>query len=76
MHMNDDIFVYRVKLPAKHREAVMTCCGGYTVYIDIDLDEHEALKAYQHAIRHIRRGDCDLSGGCVQEIEANAHIAG
>ena len=69
----DDIYIYRVKLPPKHREAVMTCNGGYTVYIDIDLDEHEALRAYHHALRHIRRGDCDPAGGDVQGSEAAAH---
>jgi hypothetical protein len=71
-NMHEDIFLYRVKLPTRHNEAVMACNGGYTIYIDIDLDENAALKAYEHAIRHIHRGDCDWSGD-VQEIEAETH---
>lgn len=70
----DDVYVYRVKLPGRHREAVMACKDGYTVYIDEDLDDVQAIKAYHHALKHIRCGDCDWNGGDAQQIEADAHV--
>ena len=69
----DDIFVYRVKLPNRHRKAVMACSDGYTGYIDEDLDDIQAIRAYRYAMMHIRRGDCDWKGDCVQQIEEETH---
>lgn len=71
--MVEDIYLYRIKLPRGCHEAVLTCNGGYTVYIDEDLDDAEALKAYHHAVRHIIRGDCEFNGGNVQIIEGETH---
>lgn len=72
--IEDDIFLYRVKFPnpSKQKEAVLTCLGGYTVYIDESLDNEHAMRAYNHAVAHIRRGDCDRFGD-VQKTEAEAH---
>lgn len=72
--IEDDIFLYRVKFPnpSKQREAVLSCFGGYTVYIDESLDDEHAMRAYDHAVAHIRRGDCDLHGN-VQEVESDVH---
>lgn len=74
MEIIEDIFLYRVKFPnrSKQKEAVMSCFGGYTVYIDESLDHEQALKAYNHAVAHILRGDCDVYGN-IQEIEADVH---
>lgn len=69
---DDDIFVYRVRMPSGVREAVTPCEDGYTVYIDDRLDDAHAFAAYQHAVRHIKNGDlCDAKN--VQEVEEKTH---
>lgn len=67
----DDIFVYYVGLPTGVREIVMPCSDGFTIYINECLDEEGRMKAYEHALRHIR--DNDWSKKDVQEIEYHAH---
>ena len=56
-----DGYVYFVKFPEGIKEAVMPCAEGYTIYIDERLSDEMRLRVYQHALEHIRRGDC--SGG-------------
>ena len=55
--MTDDIFVYFIDIPGNVNEMVTPCFGGYTVYIDCKLDREHRIKAYRHAIKHIKRGD-------------------
>lgn len=69
----DDVYVYLVKLPRGIREAVTPCADGYTVYIDNRLDSTAQRAAYEHAIKHIRRGDFERYD--VREIEREAHCA-
>lgn len=68
----DDIYTYIVKLPPKINEMVTPCVDGYTVYISIDLDHEDQLKAYDHAVEHIKNNDF-ASEENVQAIEAKAH---
>lgn len=67
----DSIFTYFVKLPDGIDEVVMPCLDGYTVYIDVNLSEQQQLKAYAHALHHIRNNDFEKPD--VQDIEAEAH---
>lgn len=69
--MVDDIFVYYHKLPDGVNEAVLSCFGGYTIYIDPRQSEDGIRRSYQHAIQHIRNGDFEQSD--VQEIENRTH---
>lgn len=45
--------------------------GSYTVILNSRDSRERNLKAYQHEIEHLRRGD--LSADNVQQIEAKAH---
>lgn len=63
----EDIYVYFVDLPDGINEMVAPCFGGYTVYIDEDLDEAHRMKAYHHAMEHIERNDFGKES--VQKIE-------
>ena len=67
----DNIFTYFVKLPDGIDEVVMPCLDGYTVYIDVNLSESQQIKAYTHALHHIRNNDFERPD--VQEIESEAH---
>lgn len=67
----DDIYVYLTKLPRSIKEVVTPCQGGYTIYIDIDLDEISRMKAYRHALWHIEHFDFERDD--VQMIESKAH---
>ena len=62
-----DVFVYFVKFPEGIKEAVVPCAEGHTIYIDERLDDDMRRRVYEHALAHIRRGDCE--GGDVQRIE-------
>ena len=63
----DDIWIYLVRFPHGVHEAVLPCLDGHTVYIDDRLSEEERRKAYNHALKHIQRGD--FSGGDAGQIE-------
>lgn len=67
----DEVFTYLVPLPAGINEMVTPCADGFTVYIDSDLDEAHRIRAYNHAIRHIKRGDFSKSD--VGMIETENH---
>lgn len=71
----DDVFVYlRSDLPDGITEMVTPCVYGYTIYISDKLDEEHRLKAYEHALEHIRSGHFDIDqAASVQEMEADAH---
>lgn len=70
--MTEDIYVYLVDFPRGIREAVAPCFGGYTVYIDAKLDHDSQIRAYEHAMLHIKRGDFYLDD-TADNIEAAAH---
>ena len=67
----DDVYVYIVPLPPCIRELVTPCLDGYTVYIADRLDRESMIKAYKHALNHIKRGDFERAN--VDAIEAAAH---
>lgn len=62
-----DIFVYIVPLPPGVNEMVTPCLDGFTIYISDALDPIQRVKAYRHALDHIRKNDFQKSD--VQEIE-------
>lgn len=69
--MVDEIHVYYHNLPDGVNEAVLSCIGGYTIYIDPRQSEDGIRRSYNHAIQHIRNGDFERSD--VQETETEAH---
>ena len=66
-----DIFTYLVELPDGINEAVLSCVGGYTVYIDPRQSNDGMKRSYEHALYHIQNADFEKSS--VQEIESQAH---
>ena len=74
----DDIFVYLVDMPHRIGEFVVPCNGGYTVYINALLTYEQQIRAYQHALDHIRRDDLSTENAdrCADEIESEAHRKG
>jgi hypothetical protein len=66
-----DIFTYLVELPDGINEAVLSCVGGYTVYIDPRQSNDGMKRSYVHALHHIQNADFEKSS--VQEIESQAH---
>ena len=73
--MTADIYHYTVPLPDGVDEAVLPGIDGYTIYTADRLDHDGALKAYNHALRHINRKDFE-TGGNVQDKEIGAHKEG
>ena len=67
-----DAYTYFVLLPDGITEMVAPCPDGYTIYIDLRLDEQQRINAYNHALRHILSGDFERLDA--QEIEENAHF--
>ena len=67
-----DIFVHLIDLPDKTKETV---CpnedGSFTIFINSCLSYDAQLKAYEHAVKHIRQDDFTKEN--VQLIEYNAH---
>ena len=72
----DNVYVYLVDdIPTKTHEMTTPCADGYTVYIDARLNHESQLKAYEHALKHIKNGDFDIEhrDDNVQAIELSAH---
>ena len=68
----DDVFVYlREDMPCGVSEMVTPCPDGYTVYINASLDQEHRMRAYEHALSHIKNNDFEKND--VQEIESSAH---
>ncbi len=67
----EDIFIYLINLPPRIKEMVTPCNDGYTIYIDVNLDEEGRQKAYDHAMKHINNNDFEKTD--VQKIESEAH---
>lgn len=69
--MAEDIYVYLHELPDGINEAVLTCSGGYTIYIDPRQSKAGCIRSYQHALEHINKTDFEKTD--VQNIEFDAH---
>lgn len=70
--MTPDVNVYLMNFPTKGKEMVVPNeDGSYTIFLNARLSYEEQLKAYQHAVDHIKNQDFQKSN--VQEIEATAH---
>lgn len=68
------MYVYLVDMPVN--EAVRPCGPfAYTVYINARLSHEERIRAYRHALEHIRRQDFERRGENVNSIEKEAHDA-
>ena len=70
----DEIYVYCIPLPVGINEIVTPCCDGFTIYIADRLDQDHRIRAYHHALRHIRNNF--RKGESVQRIELHAHRDG
>lgn len=70
----DEIYVYCIPLPVGINEIVTPCCDGFTVYIADRLDQEHRIRAYHHALRHIRKHF--RKGESVQLMELHAHKNG
>lgn len=69
----DNIYVYLAPIPGCVNEAVAPCLDGYTVWIDSSLDEAHRIRAYIHALEHIRRNDFSSALQSADDIELEAH---
>ena len=70
--MDDRIYIYLVRLPGNDiHEIVLPCMDGYTIYIDERLTHEQQVKAYCHAMRHIKNMDFEKTD--VSKIEMEAH---
>lgn len=69
--MDDKIYTFITDLPDGINEMVCPCYDGFNVYIDSRLDEEARLKAFEHALGHIVRGDYEMES--IQKIETEAH---
>lgn len=65
------IYTYLIELPDGVNEAILACADGYTIYIDVRLDEEQRKKAFVHALQHIENNDFYKND--VQQIESQAH---
>lgn len=73
--MTNSIYHYVVHLPEGINEAIMPGIDGYTVYTSDRLDEIGTLKAYRHALRHIRNHDFETEIPVnVKEIFAHKEV--
>ncbi len=71
--MTDEIYVKVVPLPGKvHGFTHVEPDGSYTVVVNENDSEARRMKAYQHEVDHIRRGDFDRDAD-VQQVEMEAH---
>lgn len=69
--MTENIYVYYVQLPEHINEAVLSCPGGFTIYIDPRQSKDGIQRSYEHALKHIQNGDFFKTD--VQQIETQAH---
>ena len=70
----DNIYVYVVDLPPHVHEMITPCADGFTVYLDARLSRIGQMRAYDHALRHIKQNDFDRQN--VQHIEFYTHKGG
>lgn len=67
----DEVYIYCIALPEGVNEMVVPCFGGYTIYISDRLDREHRVRAYHHALRHIKSGDFEKAGA--NRLELFAH---
>lgn len=67
----DDVYVYCIPLPEGINELVSPGADGFTVYISDRLDRDHRIKAYRHALRHIKDGDFDKTSAELVELHAH-----
>lgn len=72
----DNIYIYLVKMPPGHSEAVLPCEDGYTIYLDQNLMGDDLIRAYEHAMFHIENGDCFNDTMTASQKEMRAHRLG
>ena len=68
----DNIYTYFVPLPNNINEMIKPCYDGYTVYISNRIDHDKQVKAYNHALEHIKNADFDSENN-VNELELERH---
>lgn len=67
-----DVNTFLVNFPSPGKEMVVQNeDGSYTVLINAKLSQDGQIEAYEHALKHIDRGDFEKSD--VQSIELQAH---
>lgn len=70
--MTLDVNVFLIDFPNRGNEMVVPNeDGSYTILINARLSNDGQLRAYEHAMKHIKENDFERSN--VQEIEAVAH---
>lgn len=71
----DDIFVYIIAMdPLVKEQVVKNPDGTFSIFINDYLSQERRIKAYDHAVSHIRNGDFDKNAD-VDAIEREAHSA-
>lgn len=70
--MTTDVNIQLINFPNPGKEMVVpNDDGSFTILINSRISHEEQLKAYQHAMRHIKSGDFQKDD--TQKIEAQAH---
>lgn len=71
----DNVFVYIIAMdPLVKEQVVSNPDGTFSVFINDYLSHERRIKAYNHALSHIRNGDFDKNAD-VDSIECEAHSA-
>lgn len=71
----DDVFVYIIQMdPLVKEQVVKNPDGTFSIFINDYLSQERRIKAYDHAVSHIRNGDFDKNSD-VDVIEREAHSA-
>jgi len=71
---NEDVFVHLLNLPAKTNEIVsVNEDGTFSVFINAKLSNDGQLRAYKHALKHIKSGDFERQNVTASKIEMTTH---
>lgn len=71
----DDVFVYIIQMdPLVKEQVVKNPDGTFSIFINDYLSQERRIKAYDHAVSHIRNGDFDKNSD-VDVIEREVHSA-
>ncbi len=69
----DGIFVYIIAMDSLVKEQVVANSdGSFSIFINDYLSQEQRIKAYNHALSHIKNGDFDKRTD-VDAIEREAH---
>ena len=74
--MRETYYIYTIRLPDGVNELILPDANGdYTIYLADRLDGEHRLKAFWHAVDHVRRGDFDTDkrDSDADNIERDAH---